>query len=202
MKRLNLLAAFAAATIMIPGVAMAHDVSSGPVVAPGNTVLTISAQGQSFSKPDLGVFSAGVTGSGKTAGEALAANSRKMNLVIAALKRAGIADKDIQTSNLNLNPVYADMSHQSRVDPLEQQVPPIIGYRVSNMVTAKQRKLEQFGQVIDALVAAGANEVSGPSFQMEDHDAALDEARVDAMKKARMRADLYAKAAGIPRVRR
>ena len=125
-----------------------------------------------------------------------------MNRVIVALKQAGIADKDIQTSNLNLNPVYADMSHQSRVDPLEQQVPPIIGYRVSNMVTAKQRKLEQFGQVIDALVAAGANEVSGPSFQMEDHDAALDEARVDAMKKARMRADLYAKAAGIPRVRR
>ncbi len=181
--------------------ALAHDVSSGPVVAPGNTMLSLSAQGQSFSAPDLGVFTAGVTGSGKTAGAALAANSAKMSQVIAALKKAGIADKDIQTSNLSLNPVYADISNQRTVDPLEQQVPPIIGYQVNNQVSVKQRKLGEFGKVIDALVAAGANQVNGPNFQMEDQDAALDEARADAMKKARARADLYAKAAGLRVVR-
>lgn len=195
MKRITLLAA--AAALMLSGTAMAHDVSTGPVIAAGNTMLTVSAQGQSFSKPDLGVFTAGVTGSGKTAGAALAANSEKMNRVIAALRGVGIAEKDIQTSNLSLNPIYADMSNQRNVDPLEQQVPPIIGYQVSNMVTVKQRKLEQFGKVIDSLVSAGANQVGGPDFQMEDHDAALDEARTDAMKKARARADLYAKAAGL-----
>jgi uncharacterized protein YggE len=196
----SVLPALAAAAVLsaaaAPEAASAHEVSSGPVVAPGNTMLSISAQGQ-FSKPDLGVFTAGVTGSGKTAGAALAANSTKMNQVIAALKRAGIADKDIQTSNLSLNPVYADMSNQRVLDPLEQQVPPIIGYQVYNMVTVKQRNLDRFGSVIDALVAAGANQVNGPSFQMEDPDAALDEARADAMKKARARADLYAKAAGL-----
>jgi uncharacterized protein len=192
------LPAFLAAALSgLAASASAHDGSSGPVIAPGNTMLSISAQGQSFSKPDLGVFSAGVTGSGKTAAAALAANSAKMNQVIAALKRAGIADKDVQTSNLSLNPVYADMSNQRVVDPLEQQVPPIIGYQVYNMVTVKQRNLGQFGKVIDALVAAGANQVNGPSFQMEDQDAALDEARADAMKKARARADLYARAAGL-----
>ncbi len=181
--------------------ALAHDVSSGPVIAPGNTMLSLSAQGQSFSAPDLGVFTAGVTGSGKTAGAALAANSAKMNQVIAALKKAGIADKDIQTSNLSLNPVYADMSNQRTVDPLEQQVPPIIGYQVYNMVTVKQRKLDRFGNVIDALVSAGANQVNGPSFQMEDADAAADQARADAIKKALARAQIYASASGLRVIR-
>ncbi len=181
--------------------ALAHDVSSGPVIAAGNTMLSLSAQGQSFSAPDLGIFTAGVTGSGKTAGAALAANSAKMNQVISALKKAGIADRDIQTSNLSLNPVYADMSNQRAVDPLEQQVPPIIGYQVYNMVTVKQRKLDRMGSTIDALVAAGANQVNGPSFQMDDPDAAANEARADAIKKAIARAQIYASASGLRVIR-
>jgi uncharacterized protein len=197
----TLAASALALSLAMAAPASAHEVSSGPVIAPGNTMLSLSAQGQSFSVPDLGVFSAGVTGSGKTAGAALAANSAKMNNVIAALKRAGIADKDIQTSNLSLNPVYADMSNQRNADPLEQQVPPIIGYQVYNMVTVKQRKLDRFGSTIDALVAAGANQVNGPSFQMNDPDAAADEARADAIKKAMARADIYAKASGLRVIR-
>ena len=181
--------------------ASAHEVSSAPVIAPGNTMLSLSAQGQSFSAPDLAVFTAGVTGSGKTAAAALAANSAKMNEVFAALKKAGIAEKDIQTSNLSLNPVYADMSGQRNVDPLEQRVPPIIGYQVNNTVNVRQRKLEDFGKVIDTLVTAGANQVNGPNFQVDDQDAALDEARNAAMKKARDRASLYARAAGLRVVR-
>ncbi|MBM3594900.1 MAG: DUF541 domain-containing protein [Alphaproteobacteria bacterium] len=181
--------------------ALAHDRSSGPVIAPRNTMLSLSAQGQSFSAPDLTVFTAGVTGSGKTAAAALAANSAKMNEVFAALKRAGIAEKDIQTSNLSLNPVYADMSGQRDVDPLEQRVPLIIGYQVYNMVTVKQRRLDRYGNVIDALVAAGANQVNGPNFQMNDPDAAADEARADAIRKAMNRAQLYAKASGLSVIR-
>jgi len=201
MFKTALFAAAAMSALVLPASAQAHDLSSGPVIAPGNTMLSLSAQGQSFSRPDLGIFTAGVTGSGKTAGAALAANSAKMNQVIAALKKAGIADKDIQTSNLSLNPVYADMSNQRNVDPLEQQVPPIIGYQVYNMVTVKQRNLERFGNVIDALVAAGANQVNGPSFQMNDPDAAADEARADAIKKAMARAQIYAKASGLRVIR-
>lgn len=190
-----LFAALAAAA-MSPLPAMAHDLSSGPVVAAGNSVLTVGAEGHSSRKPDLAVFTAGVASSGRTAGEALAANAADMNRVIAALKRAGVADKDIQTSNLNLNPVYADMSRQP-ADPLEQQVPRIVGYQVSNQVTVKQRDLGNFGRTIDTLVSAGANQVNGPMFQMDDPDAALDEARGKAMQRARARADLYARAAGL-----
>ena len=156
--KFSLFAAIAAAA-MLPLPAMAHDTSSGPVVAAGNTVLTVSAEGHSSRKPDLAVFTAGVASSGKTAGEALSANATDMNRVIQALKRAGIADKDIQTSNLSLNPVYADMPRQP-ASPLEQQVPRIIGYQVSNQVTVKQRNLADFGRTIDTLVTAGANQVN------------------------------------------
>lgn len=192
--------ALAAAALAVPAVASAHDVSSGPVVAAGNAVLTVSAEGRSTRKPDLAVFTAGVTSSGKTAGAALSANAADMTRVIAALKRAGIADKDIQTSNLSLNPVYADMSRQP-ASPLEQQVPQIIGYQVSNQVSVRQRNLADFGRTIDTLVSSGANQVNGPSFSMDEPDGALDEARVEAMKKARERAKLYAGAAGLKVVR-
>ena len=192
----HVLLALAAAALAVPSMASAHDTFSGPVVAPGNAVLTVAAEGRSTRKPDLAIFTAGVTSSGATAGAALSANAADMTRAIAALKRAGIADKDIQTSNLSLNPVYADMSRQP-VSPLEQQVPNIIGYQVSNQVTVRQRNLAEFGRVIDTLVSSGANQVNGPSFQMDEPDGALDEARVEAMKKARARANLYAKAAGL-----
>lgn len=202
MKRASLLACslLAAAAFTGAATAGAQTLSPAPVVAPGNAVLTISAEGRTTRKPDLALFNAGVATSGKTAAEALSANSAAMNRVIAALRRAGIAERDIQTSNLSLNPVYADMSRQPG-DPLEQQVPRIIGYQASNTVNVKQRDLAGFGKVIDTLVGSGANQVNGPSFQMNDPEAALDEARTDAMKRARARAQLYASAAGLKVVR-
>jgi uncharacterized protein len=196
----QMLFALAAAAMALPAVAEAHDVSSGPVVAAGNTLLTLSAEGRTNRKPDLAQFSAGVTSSGKTAGEALTANSADMNKVIAALKRAGIADRDVQTSNLNLNPVYQPQ-RQLPNGMMEPQQPKIIGYQVNNQVNVRQRNLAEFGRVIDTLVAAGANQVNGPSFQMDDPDAAADEARAEAMTKARARANLYAKAAGLRVIR-
>jgi uncharacterized protein YggE len=187
-------AALALAAMAVP--AHAHDVSSGPVIAPGNTLLTLSADGKSTRTPDLARFNAGVTSQGKTAAEALAANSASMNKVIAALKRAGIADRDIQTSNLNLNPIYQPQRPMpdGTYYPVE---PTIIGYQVNNTVNVCQRDIAAFGKVIDTLVGAGANQVNGPSFEMEKPDEALDEARTEAMKKARARADLYARAAGL-----
>lgn len=186
--------------LAIPGAAMAHDLSAGPVIAAGNTLLTLSAEGRVTRAPDLAVFTAGVTSQGKTAAAALAANSADMNKVIAALKKAGIADRDIQTSNLNLNPIYAPQRTMpdGQVYPAQ---PEIVGYQVNNQVTVRQRNLAQFGRVIDTLVSAGANQVNGPSFEMDNSDAALDEARGEAMKKARARADLYARAAGLRVVR-
>ena len=194
--RNDILAALALAASAVPAMASAQSVPTAPALAPGNTLLTVSAEGRSTRTPDMAVFSAGVTSQGATAGAALAANSADMNRVIAALKKAGIADRDIQTSNLNLNPIYAPQ-RQLPDGTLEPAQPRIAGYQVTNTVTVKQRNLAQFGKVIDTLVAAGANQVNGPSFAMDNSDAALDEARLEAMRKARARADLYARAAGL-----
>jgi uncharacterized protein YggE len=206
MKRLLPLALLVAA-LPLPALA---QVGGGvlPPIAPGNTLLTVSAEGRSLRQPDLAVFSSGVTTQGKTAGEALGENSRAMSRVIAALKAAGIAERDIQTSNLSISPIYSDPNREAmmaaRVNgtpyvplPPEQQVAKIVGYTASNQVSVRQRRLGDYGKVIDTLVSAGANQVNGPSFQMDDPDPALDEARVAAMKKARQRAELYARAAGL-----
>jgi uncharacterized protein YggE len=199
MKLLNFALAPIALALALPGVAMAHDAQSGPVVAAGNTMLAVSAEGRSARTPDLALFSAGVTSQGKTAGAAMTANAAAMTKVVAELKKAGIADKDIQTSSINLNPLYG----QPVIDPQGNMVqePRIIGYQAMNMLSVKQRDLKGFGKVLDALVAAGANQISGPNFQMDKPELALDEARTNAMKAARARADLYARAAGLRVVR-
>jgi uncharacterized protein len=199
MKSLKFAFAPLALALALPGVAMAHDAQSGPVVAAGNTLLAISAEGRSARTPDLAVFSAGVTTQGKTASAAMTANAAAMTKVVAELKKAGIADKDIQTSSINLNPIYG----QPVIDPQGQMIhePRIVGYQANNQVSVKQRDLKGFGKVLDALVAAGANQINGPSFQMDKPELALDEARTNAMKSARARADLYARAAGLRVVR-
>jgi uncharacterized protein YggE len=159
--------------------------------------------------PDLALFSAGVVTQGTTAGEALGANSRLMDSVVAALKRSGIADRDIQTASISLSPRYSNPELEAQLRARETgqpYVPPtlaarIIGYEARNSVQVRVRRLGDMGRIIDTLIAAGANEVNGPSFTMDDSGAALDEARVQAMANARQRADLYARAAGLRVVR-
>lgn len=194
MKHLRFAAALALAMAAFP--ARAQVATPVPAIAAGHTLLTVSAEGSSTRQPDMAMFSAGVTTQGETASAALTENSRKMTQVVAALKRAGIADKDIQTSNLNLNPIYAPPKRLPD-GSYEDQGQRITGYQVSNTVSVKQRKLADYGKVIDALVSAGANQVNGPSFMLSQPEAALDEARTAAMKAARQRAQLYASAAGL-----
>ena len=197
MKALKFALAPLALALSLPGVAVAH--ADQPTIAAANTLLTLTADGRSARVPDMAVFSAGVTSQGKTAGEAMSANAADMNRVIAALKKAGIADKDVQTSSINLNPLYG----QPMVGPNGQvvQEPRIVGYQANNTVTVRSRDIKGFGKVLDALVSAGANQISGPAFQLSDPTAANDEARVMAIKAARTRAELYAKAAGLRVVR-
>lgn len=209
MKRLTSLGAVAALALAAPALAQESPV---PVVAPGHSVLTVSGQGDATSKPDVAIFTAGVQTQGKTAAEALSENSRKMEQVIASLKRSGIAERDIQTNNLSVSPVYADperdaimaarMSGQPYVPPPNnERMRRIIGYEVNNNVMVRQRDLKNFGKVIDTLVNAGANQVNGPNFQLEEQEPAMDKARVAAVQDARRRAQLYAQAAGLKIVR-
>jgi len=183
----------ALALALIPAAARADE---APRVAPGDTLLTITAEGKSTRTPDLATFSTGVATTGKTASAAMVANAAAMNRVVAALKQAGIAPRDIQTANLSLSPVYEDRSRPMPA-PQADTPPRIVGYQASNTVSVRARDLGRMGAVIDALVAAGANQVNGPDFALDQPEAALDEARVAAIKTARARAELYAHAAGL-----
>jgi len=203
--------ATALAAVLIAAPAAAQVAQPAVVVAPGDTLLTVNAQGRAFHAPDVALFNAGVATQGKTAAAALGENSRAMTEVIAALKRAGIAERDIQTSNLSINPLYSDPNRdamlaarttgQPYVPPAQPSVPQIIGYQVTNNVSVRQRDLKNFGKVIDTLAAAGANQINGPMFQMDNAEPALNEARLDAVRAARERAELYATATGLRIVR-
>lgn len=185
--------------VCLPFAASAQQAST-TVIAAGHTLLNVNAEGRSTREPDVAVFNAGVTTQGETASKALTENSQTMNGVFAALKRAGIAEKDIQTRNLSVSPVYSQPVRQpdGSYDANERR---IIGYEVNNSVYVRQRKLDDYGKVIDALVSAGANQVNGPSFSLAEPQAAEDEARTNAIKAARERAELYARASGLRVVR-
>lgn len=201
MNRMNLFAASTLGTLALAASpAIAQQVGQIPAIEAGHTLLTVSAEGSSTREPDLASYTAGVTTQGATATEALSANSAQMTKVLAAVKRAGIADRDIQTSNLSVSPVYANAKRLPD-GSYEEGPQRIVGYQANNSVSVRQRKLSDVGKVIDALVTAGANQVNGPSFQLSEPQAAQDEARTQAVKVARARADLYARASGLRVVR-
>lgn len=151
------------------------------------TTLNLSAYGETRVEPDMATIGLGVMTEGKTAAEAMQANASRMTAVIASLRKAGIANKDIQTSNLNLNPQYRYQ---------ENQPPQLIGYQASNQVTVTVRDLKRLGPAVDATVSAGANQVNGVSFGLQDPSAAEDAAREDAVKRLTAKAELYARATG------
>lgn len=184
------LALLAAAGAAAPGV-LAQPAPAAAMTGQA-TIVTLSADARVERAPDLAVMSAGVVTEAPTAAEAMRANATRMSEVISALRRAGVAERDIQTSGLSLQPSY---------DYQERRAPRLVGYKASNQVSVRLRELDRVGRVIDTLVTAGANQVSGPDFQLAEADAALDQARTAAVAKARARADLYARALGM-RVKR
>jgi uncharacterized protein YggE len=187
MQVMKAAAAFAVlAAAAIPPAAQAQTL--GQVVLAEGTLLTVNADGTSEARPDMAIVNLGVTTEGQTAAAALAENARRMTALTAALRRAGIAERDIQTSNVSVYPqqVYG-----------ENQAPRITGYQANNSVTVKVRRIDNTGRVIDAAVGAGGNTVNGVSFTHADPDAQLDIARRDAIAEARRRAELYASALGL-----
>jgi uncharacterized protein YggE len=152
------------------------------------TMLSVSAEGMVESAPDMATLSMGVVSEGATASEAMAENARRMNGLTQALRRAGVAERDIQTANLSVNPQYVYV---------ENQAPRISGYQANNQVSARVRNLANVGRTVDAAVAAGGNTVNGIAFSHSDPEAQLDAARRAAAAEARQRADLYAQAFGL-----
>ena len=166
--------------------------SAGYTVPADATLLSVSAQAEAKRVLDVATISAGVVTQAADANAAMRANAVQMDKVMAAIKAAGIAERDIRTSGISLNPQYKYVENQS---------PTITGYQASNTVNVKVRDIGKLGKALDALVANGANQVNGPSFEVDKPDAAYDEARLAALKKAQDRAETYAKAMGL-RVRR
>lgn len=189
MKKLLLAAALGA--VCAPSAALAQSALNITQTI-GGTRLDISATGEVTRVPDVAIISAGVVTRAATASEAMRENANRMERVIAALKRAGVADRDIQTSSLNLNPDYRYQ---------ENQAPQITGYSASNQLTIRFRDIRNSGKILDALVAEGANQINGPSLTIDQPQAAQDEARARAVAMGRARADLYARSLGMRVVR-
>lgn len=158
------------------------------------TTLSITAVGDVTRAPDIAFITAGVENEARTAKEAMAANSRSMTAVMKALKAAGVADKDVQTSNFSLNSRYDFVKDGKDNNAPGRQV--LAGYVVSNLVTAKVRKLDSLGSTLDTLVSAGGNTINDVRFSLDNDKAARDEASRLAMQSAIQRANLYAEAAG------
>ncbi|HEY8948373.1 MAG TPA: SIMPL domain-containing protein [Rhizomicrobium sp.] len=153
-------------------------------------VLTVSGQGEVHGTPDQAMLSAGVVTTAHTAAAALADNSKAMNEVFATLKRAGIADKDMQTSNFSVQPQYA-------TDKNGNTLRDITGYQVSNTVSVRVNDLAKVGPTLDALVSSGANSIGDIAFMIKDPKPLMAQARAAAVADAVARAQTLARAAGV-----
>jgi uncharacterized protein YggE len=192
-RPLLLAAALALGTSAMTASAQNTPPQSGSyAISNDGTLLSVSAQAEARRVPDVATVSTGVVTRAADANAAMRANAEQMDKVMIAIRAAGIAERDTQTTGVNLNPDY-------RYE--ENKAPIITGYQASNTVNIKVRDLSKLGKVLDALVASGANQVNGPNFEIDEPEAAYDEARQAALKKAQTRAEMYAKALGV-KVRR
>lgn len=186
--------AFVAALMLgvaaLPSAAAAQQSTITQSIA--GTRLDVNATGEVTRVPDIAIISAGVVSRSPTASAALQDSAERMQRVLAALKRANVEDRDIQTSNVSLNPEYRYPENQS---------PQLVGYTASNTVTIRFRDLRNSGKILDALVGQGANQINGPNLVVDKPEAALDEARSKAITNGRARADLYARSLGMRVVR-
>lgn len=192
LRPLLLATALASSLLMTSACAQNSPTPGGYAIPADGTLLSVSAQAESRRVPDVATMSTGVVTQAADANTAMRQNAEQMAKVVAAIKAAGVAERDIQTSGINLNPQYRYT---------ENQPPAITGYQASNTVNIKVRDIGKLGKVLDSLVAQGANQVNGPSFEVDKPDEAYDEARLAALKKAEARAKTYADAMGL-RVRR
>ena len=182
-------------TSLAPGVLAALVLWAAPAAADEDTPrrLVVNGTGEASARPDLAVISAGVVVQAETASAALADNTRAMNAVLEQLRGSGLPAEDVQTSQFSVTPLFDDR----RPDPQTPVPPRIVGYQVSNQVTARVRDLDRLGAILDALVTAGANSITGPWFEIADPEQLQGQARDAAVADAIARAGRYAAAAGV-----
>jgi uncharacterized protein YggE len=173
--------------------ALALMLAAGPLAAqePPPRQISVTGVAEAEAVPDLATVTAGVETRAETAAAALAANSEAMTAVFAALEAAGIARRDMQTSQLNISPVHEPF-RDGATEPQK-----VVAYDASNLVTVQVRAIDRLGEVIDAVTEAGSNRLFGISFDVSEPKPALDTAREQAVADARAKAELFARAAGV-----
>ncbi len=190
MKVLSTVAAAAALALVYP----AARASAGPdtrlIELNPDRSIEVTGEASVEATPDFATVTLGVTTVDKDATEAMAANAKATNALIAALKGEGLASTDIQTSSLSVAPNFANRGSGS------SKPPAIDGYTVGNMVTATVRDLSRLGGLIDKAVGSGANAINGVAFGEDNISVLLDKARPLAFTDARRKAAIYAAAAG------
>jgi uncharacterized protein YggE len=163
---------------------------AGPVLAEGTiSTITVTGTGTVQTPPDLATLMIGVTTQGETAAVALSANSDAVASVTGRLTASGIEARDMQTSNLSINPNWTSFDSGA--------APTISGYVATNLLTIRVRDLGGLGTVLDAAVADGANTLNGLTFGMAKPEPALNDARKAAVADARAKAELLVAAAGL-----
>ncbi|MFT3968141.1 MAG: SIMPL domain-containing protein [Sphingobium sp.] len=191
MKALSALPIILAAAALPMAAGAAHAQAAAPSVAPvTGPVVSLSVTESVDSAPDLATVGTGVQTRAQTAREAMALNAAQTDRLVAAILKAGIDRKDIQTSGINLNPQY---DYSNRTDG---QGPKFLGYEASNQLSVKIRRIVSAGDVIDRMVGAGATNINGPSFGLQDDAPVLEKARAKAIATSRARAQFYAQQAG------
>jgi uncharacterized protein YggE len=178
-----------AAMLALSGQAQAQNRDAAPAEG-----VVIRTEAEVRVKPDLATIQAGVVSEGKTAAEALAKNTPALAKLVEAVKLAGVAPADLSTSQVALMPRLTQAAASSSPQP---RAPRIDGYEARTGITVILRDIAKAGPLIDALVAAGANDMSGISFGLADEGKAKDAARAKAAEIARARADLYAGKLGV-----
>ncbi|PDV90172.1 hypothetical protein CO652_01875 [Rhizobium sp. H4] len=160
---------------------------------PREAVISVTGDGESSMAPDMAVVTLSVVKQAKTAREALDENNKAMKDVLGALKSGGIAERDLQTSGFSIQPQY---NYPQPVDGQQQQ-PQLIGYQTINSITVRLRDLAKLGQVIDQSVTLGINQGGEIQFTNDKPDAAVEEARKNAVAEAVKKAKTLSEAAGV-----
>lgn len=185
--RMMALASTLMAATALAAPAMAQS-APAPHMIQAEPSISLSAYGEVKVAPDMATITFGVVTEAPTAAEAMAQNAARMTQVIAALRRAGISERDIQTSGLNLSAQY---------DYVQNEPPKLRGYQAVNRVTVTINDLTKVGTTADAVVAAGVNQIDGISFGLKDPSAAEDQARRLAVQALQAKAQLYAQALNV-----
>jgi uncharacterized protein YggE len=180
-------------TALIPLILMT-GLSMPALAANEPALISVTGTGEVSAAPDTAFINSGVTTQGATAREALDANTKAMNDLLATLKEAGIEARDVQTSGFSVSPNYV---YTDAKDANGYSLPPKInGYQVYNTVNVRIRDLTTLGAVLDKQVNVGANTINGITFSVADPSKLYDEARKAAFADAKEKAGLYADAAG------